>query len=75
MIILSIALANAATSALGFVVPEVLSGVSSSTGLVCADPGCTDMWVGVGGWVEGWVAEWEFPEMSRRAKLSNNPAF
>jgi len=65
MTIFLIALANAATSALGFVVPEVFSGVSSSTGSACADlGGAADILVGVGGWVAGL----EFPEVSRRVK-------
>ena len=38
MTILSIALANAVASASGSVVPGVSSGVSLSTGSVCADP-------------------------------------
>jgi len=64
--IFSIALAHAATSASGFVVPEVWSGVSLSTGSACADlVGAADIIEGAGGWVEGWVAELEFPEMSR----------
>ena len=47
--ILLIALANAVASALGSVVPGISSGVSLSTRLVCADPGCVeDILVGVG---------------------------
>jgi len=69
MTLFLIALANAATSALGFVVPELSSRVSLSTGLACADLGGTaDILVGVGGWVGGWVAGLEFPEVSRRVK-------
>ena len=67
MTILSIALENAATSAFGLVVPEVSSGVSLSTGLMCANlVGAVDILVDVGGWVRGWAAE--FSEMFKRVK-------
>jgi len=60
-----IALANAAISASGFMVPGVWSGVSLSIASACADPvGAADMIEGVG----GWVAELEFPEMSWRVR-------
>src|SRR5882724_1946226 len=52
---------------------EVEAGVSLSTGSMCADPCCTYMLVGVGGWVEDWVTGLEFSELSMRVK-SNNPA-
>jgi len=52
---------------------ELEAGVSLSTGSLCADPCCTEMLVGFGGWVEGWVTGLEFTELSRRVK-SNNPA-
>ena len=72
--ILLIALANAAIPLLGIAALEVLSGVSLSTGLVSADPRFSDIMVGVGGWVTGWVAGLEFPEPSRKVKLSTNLA-
>ena len=65
MTIFLIALANAAISLSGIVALEVSSGVSSSTGSVSADPRCADILVGVSGWVGGWVAGLEFPELSR----------
>ena len=46
-------------------------GVSSSAGSICADPRCADMLVGVGGWVGGQVTGLEFPELSRKVKLSS----
>jgi len=46
-------------------------GVSSSAGSMCADPMCADMLAGVGGWVGGWVTGLEFPELSRKVKLSS----
>ena|SRR5882724_4677320 len=74
--ILLMALENAVASALGSVVPVVLSGVSSSTGLMCTDPGCVaDILVGVVGWVEGWVSGMEFTEVSMSVKCSNPAAF
>jgi|SRR5882724_11153796 len=69
-----IALAKAAISASGIGALEVLSGVSSSTGSECADLRFVDILVGGGGWVGGWVAGLEVPELSRRVKLSTNPA-
>ena len=69
MTIFLIALANAVTSATGFVVLEVSSGVLLSTGSMCTDLGCAaDILLGVGGWVRGWVTGLEFPDVSRRVK-------
>src|SRR5882724_1803115 len=42
---------------------ELEAGVPSSK--------CVDMLVGVGGWVGGWVTGLEFPELSRKVKLSS----
>ena len=68
-----IALANALASSSGPVVPGVSSGVSLSTGSMCADLGCAeDILVGVGGLVGGCVSGLEFPEVSMRIK--SNPA-
>ena len=53
---------------------ELESGVSLSVRLWCVDPRCVDIMVGVGGWVGGWVIGLEFPEWSRRVKLSTMPA-
>jgi len=50
---------------------ELEAGVSSLVGLRCADPRCVDMFAGVGGWVDGWVTGFEFPELSRKAELSS----
>src|SRR5882724_9254992 len=64
---LPIASANAVASASC----ELEAGVSSSSGSMCADPRCADMLVGVGGWVGGQVTGLEFPELSRKVKLSS----
>src|SRR5882724_8629734 len=50
---------------------ELEAGVSPSAGLRCADPRCVDMLAGVGGWGDGWVMGLEFPELSRKVKLSS----
>src|SRR5882724_8511998 len=56
-------LGKCVASTLWLVVPEVSSGVSSSTGLTCADLGCTDdMFADVGGCNGVWAAGLEFPE-------------
>jgi len=50
---------------------ELEAGVSSSVRLWCVDPRRADILVGVGGWVRGWVTGLEFPELSRKVKLSS----
>ena len=64
---LPIASANVVASALH----ELEAGVSSSTRLWCIYPRCADILVGVGRWVEGQVTGLEFPELSRKVKLSS----
>ena len=46
-------------------------GVSSSMRSWCADLCCADILMGVGGWIGGWVTGLEFPELSRKVKLSS----
>src|SRR5882724_2686798 len=47
------------------------AGVSLSARLWCVYPRCADILVGVDGWVGGWVTRLEFPELSRKVKLSS----
>jgi len=45
------------------VVPEVLLGVSLSTGSMCVDLGCAEDMLVVGGFDGGWVPRLKFPEV------------